>query len=101
MFATKFQRVAMSSASRKLLAPMAFRYNISTPSMTVMFQRGFATDNNNNNTTGTKSNLAQFFSTMAENPRGFVERPLQVLDMNVVRKIKAELMEVDANSDGR
>jgi hypothetical protein len=33
--------------------------------------------------------------------QAFVEQPLQALDMAVVRQIKAELMEVDANSDGR
>ena len=32
---------------------------------------------------------------------GKVERTLKALDMAVVRQIKAELMEVDANSDGR
>jgi hypothetical protein len=33
--------------------------------------------------------------------QAYVEKPLQALDMAVVRQIKAELMEVDANSDGR
>ena len=32
---------------------------------------------------------------------GKVERTLKALDMALVRQIKAELMEVDANSDGR
>lgn len=32
---------------------------------------------------------------------GKVERTLKALDMAIVRQIKAELMEVDANSDGR
>jgi len=32
---------------------------------------------------------------------GFVERPLQALDMAMVRQIKAQLMEIDANKDGR
>lgn len=32
---------------------------------------------------------------------GIVEKPLRALDMRAVRQIKAELMAVDANSDGR
>ena len=32
---------------------------------------------------------------------GKIEKTLKALDMAVVRQIKAELMEVDANSDGR
>jgi hypothetical protein len=33
--------------------------------------------------------------------KGRIEKTLKALDMSVVRQIKAELMEVDANSDGR
>lgn len=40
-------------------------------------------------------------TTTAPNEIGTVTKPLKVLDMRVVRQIKAELMEVDANSDGR
>ena len=40
-------------------------------------------------------------TTETKSGTGFVERPLEALDMAVVRQIKAELMEVDANSDGR
>jgi hypothetical protein len=43
-------------------------------------------------------------STLALEPPkevGKVERTLKALDMALVRQIKAELMEVDANSDGR
>lgn len=49
----------------------------------------------------------RFHSTMAVSPAdptrelGKVEKTLKALDMAVVRQIKAELMEVDANSDGR
>ena len=32
---------------------------------------------------------------------GYIQKPLEALDMALVRQIKAELMEVDANSDGR
>ena len=37
----------------------------------------------------------------ADSSPGFVQKPLEALDMALVRQIKAELMEVDANSDGR
>jgi hypothetical protein len=45
----------------------------------------------------------RFNSTMTAPIRelGKVEKTLKALDMAVVRQIKAELMEVDANSDGR
>ena len=32
---------------------------------------------------------------------GYIEKPLKALDLAAVRQIKAELMAVDANSDGR
>lgn len=41
------------------------------------------------------------FSTAPAKNKGAVTITLQALDMAVVRQIKAELMEVDANSDGR
>lgn len=90
MLASKMQRIAMSAATRNALAPLIFR--TSTPAVHVMASRGFATDN---------QQQTHAFSSMAQNPRGTLERPLKVLDMNMVRKIKAELMEVDRNSDGR
>lgn len=40
-------------------------------------------------------------SAAATGEKGTVTKTLQALDMAVVRQIKAELMEVDANSDGR
>jgi hypothetical protein len=54
-------------------------------------------------------NSPKFHSTIAlDQPLNFpakeigkVERTLKALDMALVRQIKAELMEVDANSDGR
>jgi hypothetical protein len=51
----------------------------------------------------TGSPSPRFNSTMAVPIRelGKVEKTLKALDMAVVRQIKAELMEVDANSDGR
>jgi len=54
----------------------------------------------------TERALTQAFSSIAVNPEGTnipgtIERPLKALDMALVRKIKSELMEVDANSDGR
>ena len=55
--------------------------------------RSFATDNH--------AKQVHPFSSMATMTPGTIEKPLQVLDMSMVRKIKAELMEVDANSDGR
>ena len=32
---------------------------------------------------------------------GYIEKPLKALDLAAVRQIKAELMAVDANSDGK
>jgi hypothetical protein len=46
----------------------------------------------------------RYHSTLVMEPLkeiGKVERTLKALDMALVRQIKAELMEVDANSDGR
>ena len=40
-------------------------------------------------------------TSLAQHERGTIEKTLKALDMSVVRQIKAELMEVDANSDGR
>ena len=45
--------------------------------------------------------LKTFSTEAVNNTSAFVEKPLKALDMAVVRQIKAELMEVDKNSDGR
>lgn len=93
MFATKLHRVVMGSAARTVML------RASTPSVTMAWNRGFATTTSKTEPSNTDN---PSFSTMANSqPRGVVERPLKVLDLNIVRKIKAELMEVDANSDGR
>jgi demethoxyubiquinone hydroxylase (CLK1/Coq7/Cat5 family) len=44
---------------------------------------------------------ASYASTPARFETGTVEKTLSALDMSVVRQIKAELMAVDVNSDGR
>ncbi len=41
------------------------------------------------------------FSTQKDEPPATIEKPLQALNMTLVRQIKAELMSVDVNSDGR
>lgn len=40
-------------------------------------------------------------ATAASDGQGFIKKPLKALDLAAVRQIKAELMEVDANFDGR
>jgi hypothetical protein len=45
--------------------------------------------------------LATLVTTDVPKEVGKVERSLKALDMALVRQIKAELIEVDANSDGR
>ncbi len=41
------------------------------------------------------------YSSSQKSQIGFIEKPLKALDLAAVRQIKAELMAVDANSDGR
>ena len=80
------------------MAPGSHAVNVK-PALTEMFQqanRSFATKTDKT----ISSDHTHPFSSMAATP-GTLEMPLQVLDMSMVRKIKAELMEVDANSDGR
>eukprot|EP00934_Nitzschia_sp_Nitz4_P007996 Nitzschia sp. Nitz4//scaffold11_size288233//140442//141975//NITZ4_000772-RA/size288233-snap-gene-0.23-mRNA-1//1//CDS//3329534068//7986//frame0 len=45
-------------------------------------------------------NKRNFSTAVAQEP-AFIERPLEALDLNAVRQIKAELMEVDKDCNGR
>lgn len=95
MLANKMHRVVLGSATRHLARGVVKPFGCSAkPGLTELFQqptRAFAADHDK---------TVHEFSSMAM-PPGTVEKPLQVLNMAMVRKIKAELMEVDANSDGR
>jgi hypothetical protein len=51
--------------------------------------------------TVTSTSLRRQFSTDPTAQAGFVEKPLKALDLALVRQIKSDLMEFDANSDGR
>jgi hypothetical protein len=107
MFATKMHKMAFRSAIRN---PLVNRYVSktanATPSLCIAWQqptRAFSSQVVPDASAASKAtSQAHAFSSMAAAlPRGTLEKPLQVLDMAIVRKIKAELMEVDANSDGR
>lgn len=109
MLATKMQRLSMSSAARKGLAN-ALKKSSAPSVQTFLLQpsHGFATQSSNDNHDKKSQQIirdhVQKFSTMPMpdvNEPGVMEQQLKVLDMNTVRKIKAELMEIDANSDGR
>lgn len=50
--------------------------------------------------TVSSTDIGHNFST-ASTESAFVDKPLKALDMAAVRQIKAELMAVDANFDGR
>ena len=95
MLANRMHRAVLGSVTRNT-APVIREFfgRSARPGVTELFQqpkRFLATDHDKN---------VHTFSSMAM-PPGTVEKPLQILDMAMVRKIKAELMEVDANSDGR
>ena len=92
-------RIATCPATRKALACNKFlNPRITVQAVNDAFAyRGFATES----IKVVPSNNAQNFSSMTVPMTEAEDKPLRVLDMTMVRKIKAELMEVDANSDGR
>lgn len=96
MLANKMHKFVLGSATQNVARGLIKPFHRSVqPGITELFQqpvRSFATENDKK---------AHAFSSMAAMSPGTIEKPLHVLDMAMVRKIKAELMEVDANSDGR
>jgi hypothetical protein len=85
MFSTSAQRLARTAIIRRGTALSAFAH----PASSIIPMSAVSS-----------TDIGRNFST-APTESAFIEKPLKALDMAAVRQIKAELMAVDANFDGR
>lgn len=107
MMATKVHRFASRGlATNAMMKVLRQQQKAVVPSVHTLFLQpchGFSTKNDSESQKIIQNHVHKF-STMVANAEaepGIIEKRLQALDMGTVRKIKSELMAVDANSDGR